>query len=397
MSDAILLTGASGFVGMELLAQLLEGSDREVIAVIRAEDDAHAGERLEAVLRTLYDEPRSDHRERVVAVAGDVERRGLGLGSRAHETVRTRVSDVVHCAASISFDLPIAQARAINAAGTANVLVLANGLPHLRQLVHVSTAYVSGRHAGTFRETDRYVGQRFRNSYEESKLDAEELVAVSGLPATVVRPSIVVGDQRSGWTNAFNVLYWPLQAFARGLLDRVPARRDGVVDVIPVDYVAGAIAHLLDLDGGGHGTLNLVAGERASSVDELIALGTKCFDRPAPELIALHDRGASLEDARVYVPYFDVETRFDDARARALLEPAGLRAPALHEYFDTLMAYARGTRWGKRPLSREAARERYGRLRPSRSWAETHSSATTAEPSESSPASTVAATISANL
>ena len=61
------------------------------------------------------------------------------------------------------------------------------------------------------------------------------------LPVTVLRPSIVVGDQRSGWTSAFNVLYWPLRAFARGLLRSVPALPSSPVDVVSVDYVADAV------------------------------------------------------------------------------------------------------------------------------------------------------------
>src|SRR5439155_302109 len=112
----------------------------------------------------------------------------------------------------------------------------------LRRFVHVSTAYVAGRHRGLFAETDLWTGQEFRNSYEQSKAEAEELVRRRGdrFPAVVVRPSIVVGDSATGWTPTFNVLYWPLRAFARGLLRSVPARPDGRVAVVPVDYAASA-------------------------------------------------------------------------------------------------------------------------------------------------------------
>ena len=91
----------------------------------------------------------------------------------------------------------------------------------LRRIVHVSTAYVSGRHAGEFGEGDLEVGQEFRNTYECSKYEAERLLrGVGELPLAIARPSIVVGHSASGWTSAFNVLYWPMRALERGLLRR---------------------------------------------------------------------------------------------------------------------------------------------------------------------------------
>jgi hypothetical protein len=60
----------------------------------------------------------------------------------------------------------------------------------------------------------------------------------------------------------------------------------------------------------------------------------------------------------VYLPYFDMELVFDDSRARAVLEPAGIRPPRLPDYFGRLMDYAELAKWGKRSLSREEAKER---------------------------------------
>jgi hypothetical protein len=67
------------------------------------------------------------------------------------------------------------------------------------------------------------------------------------------------------------------------------------------------------------------------------------------------------EHGAVYMPYFDMEVVFDDSRARALLGPAGIRAPKMTEFFGTLMDYAEEVRWGKRPMTREEARERFSR------------------------------------
>jgi long-chain acyl-CoA synthetase len=173
----------------------------------------------------------------------------------------------------------------------------------------------------------------------------------SDLPLVVARPSIVVGDRRSGWTPAFNVIYMPLQAFARGLLDEVPANPDGVVDVVPVDYVADALVHLL-----GHpelsGAINLVAGRQAVTNAQLIDLACRALGRAAPRI---NNDAAMIEAASAYLPYFDVATRFDDRRARGLLEPAGIATDDLDAYFPAIIAYAQRTRWGKAPLTRQGA------------------------------------------
>src|SRR4029450_8977820 len=88
--------------------------------------------------------------------------------------------------------------------------------------------------------------QDLRNSYERSKFEAEQLLRrhTDRLPMQIFRPSIIVGEQASGWTMSFNVLYSPLKAFVRGALPAIPADRDAPVDVVPVDYVADAIFQL---------------------------------------------------------------------------------------------------------------------------------------------------------
>jgi long-chain acyl-CoA synthetase len=331
---SVLLTGATGFLGMEVLARLLEQGEREVVAVVRARDDAHARERLDEVLRTLG-VPGSDA---VRAVAGDL--RAEALGVRAPD-----VTEIIHCAASISFTLPLDEAREVNVVGTRQVLALARRLPALRRVVHVSTAYVAGAHRGVFGEDDLDVGQAFRNSYERSKHETERMLRgeATDLPLVVARPSIVVGESGSGWTPAFNVLYWPLRAYERGLLDRLPALPGGRLDVVPVDYVA---AGLLDaLDGDERGTVHLVAGEEAPTNAEVSRMAARALGRPEPAFDEAAD--LALAEAGVYLPYFDVETTFTRERAGA--------PPSLASYFDALIAYARRARWGKRPLSRAAA------------------------------------------
>jgi hypothetical protein len=103
---------------------------------------------------------------------------------------------------------------------------------------------------------------------------------------------------------------------------------------------------------------NLTAGRDAPTVDELLELGSARFGRPRPRLVEPGEPTA-LADGEVYVPYFDMRVVFDDSRARAVLGPAGIKAPRLADCFGRLIDYAEATRWGKRQMTREEARERF--------------------------------------
>ncbi len=258
----------------------------------------------------------------------------------------------------------------INVDGTRRVVELAQLCArrgHLDSFVHVSTAYVAGTHGGSFAEGDVDVGQGFRNAYERTKFEAERVVRERGwgLPAQIVRPSIVVGDSATGWTPAFNVLYGPMKAFSRGAYPAIPARRSAPVDVVPVDYVADSI---LALAGGPATTYHLTASERASSVGELIDLGSAAASQPRPKVLPprlyrrlvhpiLVRRGSearrrALRRSEVYFPYFAMRTRYDNGAARAALGPLGIEVPPLAAYFKRLLDFAMATDWGRRPVQR---------------------------------------------
>jgi nucleoside-diphosphate-sugar epimerase len=216
---------------------------------------------------------------------------------------------------------------------------------------------------------------RFRNAYERSKHEAERLVAGhrDEMDLTIVRPSIVVGDHRTGWTAAFNVLYAPLRAFAAGVIPVVPARRRSPVDVVPVDYVADAVHALSEAPQASGQTLHVVAGAHASTVGEIVAMAEARFTTPTPRLVpprAYHSvlkpvvakrAPASarrlLTSTEPYFPYFAMRLRFDDARARAILEPRGIRATPLRAYFDRLIDYAVAARWGRTEMGHADARQ----------------------------------------
>jgi thioester reductase-like protein len=374
-SDGVLLTGVTGFVGMELLVRYLELTDRRVYVLVRGASDREAKARVRRTLLSLLggDHP---YAGRVVAVRGDIARPGLGI-LRGGDELAEQVSEIVHCAASVSFELGLKDLRAVNVEGTRRMLKFAqlcNRRGGLRRFSYISTAYVAGEHVGHFSEDELDVGQSFRNAYEQSKFEAERLVAhaSSRIPVTVLRPSIVVGECGSGWTTSFNVLYWPLRAFAQGAYAALPARRGAPVDVVPVDYVADAIFLLAQAREAEGATFHLTAGANVSSVGELVELAAAYFRRPPPRLIepavyrsvvhpllvrASRDERyqRALERSEVFFPYFATRVRYDDRRSRVALCAAGIRPPPLRHYFDRLVEFALASEWGRRPISRVAA------------------------------------------
>jgi thioester reductase-like protein len=367
----VLLTGGTGFVGMEVLARYLERGDRRVVCLVRAADDSAARARVESTMRDLFGVVRARrYAGRVEAVAAELTEPSLGLRPGRRKELASRVSTIVHSAASVSFTLPLEEARSINVEGTRRMLdfaELACERGGLDRYAHISTAYVAGNHAGRFSETDLDVGQEFHNSYEQSKCESEQLVhARTSVPSTIMRPSIVVGDRHSGWTAAFNVMYWPLRAFARGLYSAVPADPSAPLDVVSIDYVADAIHALCEMPGGIGETYHLTAGANASTIGEVAELASRYFKRPTPKVLSPADFLVSVQDASesqrtalessvAYFPYFAIGTTFDDIRARARLDPPGILVSPLRDYLVRLLDFATASRWGKRPIGRAEA------------------------------------------
>ena len=360
----ILLTGATGLVGGELLPRLLAAAPgATVYCVVRARDAAQLERRAQDLLASATPVPGAAARVRVLA--GDVRAPDLGLGEATRAALCRELSAVVHAAASTRFDLELEEARRINVAGTRNVLALARDAgAHLH---HVSTAYVAGDRAGTFGVRDSDARPPFHNAYEESKWEAEQLVrdASRDLHATVYRPSIIVGDSRSGRTLHFRVLYDPFKWVIYGKTNLLPCRPEVRLDVVPVDYACDALVALGARADAVGSTYHLTAGPaRALSIGEILAraepivngwlvsrgLPTVAVPRivspesATPELADLFALGAQV--MRTHVPYMLSELLFDDAETAAALAGTGIACPPLGAYLATLLEYALEHRFG---------------------------------------------------
>jgi long-chain acyl-CoA synthetase len=313
------ITGATGFLGSQLLARLLVSEPKVEFAVlVRARDQNEARKRIRRVLEETFstssntsNSPDSsaastpsastsesesyylrDALSRVRVVCGDLCEEDFGLGSDAFTRLAKEVRTIYHCAASTSLDQKLEDARQANVASTRQVLRLAElaqsfsnsqisldgtseSHENIVRLHHVSTAYVAGNTERTVKPSELRRDVGFRNAYEQSKAESEWLVrsASDRLQTTIYRPSIVVGDSITGQTSAFNVLYVPVRFILSGLLNAVPARPTAPFDVVPIDYVADAIQDLSKISGESGTCYHLCAGiGRESSPAEILDL-----------------------------------------------------------------------------------------------------------------------------
>ena len=167
------------------------------------------------------------------------------------------VTHIIHTAADLRVNAPIAELRRTNLQGTEHVLELAQAAQAdhgLGRYSHVSTAYVAGGRRGPVPEDALTGAYGFSCAYEFSKFEGERRVqaARDRLPISVFRPGMIVGDSRTGEIKTFNTFYFPLRLYLAGRLPLVPGSRTQPVNLVPVDYVADAIVRLT-LEPGAEG------------------------------------------------------------------------------------------------------------------------------------------------
>lgn len=355
ISSTILLTGATGLVGRYLMRDLLlRGKDLIVLARSRGPVSGH--DRVEAVIQD-WEQKLGRRLLRPTTIEANINEAGLGLSSQESESRLRRCRMIVHCAASLRFEEDAAGEEPVrtNLSGTRHVVEFAReiGIPHFH---HVSTAYVCGQRTGRIQESELDCGQAFHNIYEQSKFQAEQLIAEAGdfETKTVYRPSIIVGDSESGFSSTFHTVYSILR-FLRALPDNHAANLDWVFqrlrlsgtegkNLVPVNWVSQIMTQIIDQPTTWNKTFHLTHS-RPTKVDQLSDAIAASVEKEwsAWEAMALP---ASLVDAQVayqnhvdvYRGYLSDDPEFDTCNLEQLSAP---EPPILsHDRLVKLMSYA---------------------------------------------------------
>ena len=256
----ILLTGATGVVGSALLSRLHQ--HRVICLVHRNTPDG--GEHL----------------------PGDLSRPDLGLLPAVRQQLAEEVDVVVHCAAVTDFSADAVAVERTNVAGTRAMVGFAAEAG--ATLHYVSTAFVARADKALDDTGDAAADP---SPYLRSKREAEELVRQAPIHATIIRPSVVIGDSRTGEMAKFQGLHTLAAAVLRGVLPLVPLRADDRIDMIPQDRLAEAIVGLIEADVCG-GEFWVTAGANALTAQATVDLTVETGRR----------LGGSIEPPRLVNP-----------------------------------------------------------------------------------------------
>jgi thioester reductase-like protein len=239
----ILLTGATGFLGAYLLRTLLDETSADVHCAVRTESPSR-----ERVFRNLadYNLVRSGDDARIHVIGADLAEPLLGMAPYEFAALAARVDAIYHCGAIVNWVYGYEELRDANVMGTRELLRLASaGAKPFHFVSTISVCHSTSAPSVVDETLDALVsidGVHF--GYAQSKCVAETLVrqaAERGIPATILRPSLVTGEVCSGRSNADDLT----SRFVAGCIRMGAAPDlDWRMDCVPVDETARSIVRL---------------------------------------------------------------------------------------------------------------------------------------------------------
>jgi thioester reductase-like protein len=346
----IFFTGFPGFLGSELLPRVLKRDPEfEAICLVQSRFAPLARQRLDEL-----DIKSPGLEDRVTLVEGDITEHNVGV--EGVEKLFPEITEIYHLAAVYDLSVPRKLAMAVNVEGTRRMLRFAERCNNLSRFQYVSTCYVSGRHAGLFTENDLDKGQVFNNFYEETKFLAEVEVQTwrdQGLPTTIYRPAIVVGDSRTGATQKLDgpyfIIRWLLRQPQVAVLPVVGDPSAVRVNLVPRDFVVDALAYLSGLDVA-KGKVYQLADPEALTVERLLkeiemASGRTVLRLPLP--VSLTKMALDyvpgvywlVQIPSAAIDYFVHPTHYSSDNTQADLAGTGIAVPPVDSYLQRLVEF----------------------------------------------------------
>jgi thioester reductase-like protein len=354
------------------LARLaLQPQYEQLYLLVRPSRKQSPAERIDQLVRQQFPADVVDEvLARITVLPGDLSQPNLGLDNDTYSWLADRIHHILHIGASTHFGLCLSESRRFNVEGTRELLNLAaqcSTRSDFYRFEYISTAYIAGIKPGLAQEEDVERGQTFANSYEQSKFEAEQLVRsrMGDIPTAIYRPSIIVGDSRTGFTPHFKILYFPLRLAAKRIVSFFPCNPRARLDVVPVDYVADAVAALAGRAESTGETFHLTAGlGRELRILELIRDANRFAGIPIPQRIppwvfeVIRKRPLrwlikkscwdAVDVAMPYKAYFlGLSAFFDSSKTEAILRPMGVEVPLWEDYGPTVLGYISRSQWGK--------------------------------------------------
>jgi thioester reductase-like protein len=356
---AILLTGSTGYIGAHVASNLLADHAEPLNLLVRARDSEEARNRLWRALQLHMDFAQFDDysHSRIRVFRGDLTDGQFGLSDDDYRELARSTDSVIHCAASLNRKSEKSCLN-VNLRGTLEVIQLAMRARDdhgMRRFSHVSTVAVAGHRMNEVVEEDAAIdwNRSDYDPYARTKKFCEHMVRqlLAGVPRTIFRPSIVLGDSRRPETNQFDMVR--AFVFLAGL-PVLPFRPTDKVDIVPVDYVAGAISSIHQKDSAVQEIYHLSSGVDSETFVQLTDALSEAQGRRGPKYVpALEGPSSKLINAlagragklgglatllKVFIPYLVWNTVFDNRRVVAEM---GVRPVPFSKYCYPLLRFTR--------------------------------------------------------
>jgi nucleoside-diphosphate-sugar epimerase len=343
---AILLTGGTGYIGSYVVARLLDATPEPLLLLARKASKEGLWRALQMHLdAATFEKALRDGRIR--GVGGDLTTPGFGLDDAAIGRLAKETDSIIHIAASLNRKSERACLNT-NLRGTLHLLEVARRAQDdhgLRRISHVSTVAVAGQRQDEVVKEDAAIDweRADYDPYARTKKFCEYMITrlLPEVPRTIFRPSVVLGDSRRPETTQFDMA----KAFVfLARLPFLPLRRDDRIDIVPVDYVADAIATIHLREPAPHSIFHLAAGEDAPTYAEVTASVAEARRKSPPWFWPWAERpfagtarflagfrgtgvGSAAARLQVFMPYLTYNTVFDNSRVVNALGRKPVRFP----------------------------------------------------------------------
>lgn len=357
------ITGATGFIGKRLVKKLLERKGTTVYFLLRAESAAKVAD-----LHAYWGLTTAKAQTRAVAIHGDLTLPGLGVSAADVKLLKGKVDHFHHLAAVYDLGADEDSQVAVNIDGTRNAVELAQAI-EAGHFHHVSSIAAAGLYEGVFREDMFEEAEGLDHPYFKTKHESEKIVRKECLlPWTVYRPAMVVGDSTTGEMDKIDGPYYffkLIQRMRQILPPWMPSvgLEGGRINIVPVDFVVNALAHISHQQGTAGRCFHLVdpVGYRVGDVLDIFSRAAHAprmnlFVNAAllgfiprgvkKGLMALAPvrrvRNAVMQDLGLpddILTFINYPTRFDRRDTDAMLKGSGVECPNLKDYAWKLWDY----------------------------------------------------------
>lgn len=341
----IFITGATGFLGPELIKEILTFSDDRIYALVRGEDAVKARQRLISKLEEVFNQRQLNDEEkgRIEVYVGDITRKNMGFNKNVLHNLIEKIDTIYHTAAITDLNQPLEKVRDVNAYGTRNVLdfaVLCKKKNNFKKVNHISTVYVMGIGQAQFKENDLEVGQKFNNTYEQTKYEAEQVIfqyRKKGLDIDIFRPSIILGRYKDGKTTKFKMFYQPLHFFSLELFNKIPVIKDGKTHLVNIDIAARAIYLINNLSKAKNINYHIVSPD-APTFSFILNMASEYFGFRKLEFVLAEELDLYEEYSPTrrkmiepYIPYFNCLTELPIENTLTALRESDFSFPKFDE------------------------------------------------------------------